>query len=454
MSETSFPPGPRPRWWGGNFKAYRRDPLGFLTMCARTYGDIVGMRYYNYRTYFLNHPDFIEAVLVTHNRKFIKGRALRANRRLLGNGLLTSEGDFWLRQRRLAQPSFHRARVAAYAETMVRYTERMLEGWRDADARDVHQEMMRLTLGIVAKTLFDADVEGDARDVGEALEVVMEQNTDLRRLVFTPAWLPTPANFRMFRARRRLDAVIYRIIAGRRASGRDTGDLLSMLLAAQDEDGSRMTDLQLRDEAVTLFLAGHETTALALSWAWWLLAQHPEAERKLQEELSAVLGGRSPTMEDLPRLRYAEMVLNESMRLYPPAWGMVRMAIEDCEIGGYPVPRGTGIAISQFVTHRDARWFDAPEEFRPERWGNDFAKGLPRFAYFPFGGGPRQCIGNSFAMMEAMLLLATIAQRFRLRLVPGHRVEPMPSITLRPKYGIHVTLEARREAAMPATAAD
>ncbi len=454
MNESAFPPGPRPRWWGGNFKAYRRDPLGFLTMCAQTYGDIVGMRYYNYRTYFINRPDFIEAVLVTHNRKFIKGRALRANRRLLGNGLLTSEGDFWLRQRRLAQPSFHRARVAAYAETMVRYTERMLEGWRDGDTRDVHQEMMRLTLGIVAKTLFDADVENDAREVGEALEVVMEQNTDLRRMVFTPVWLPTPANLRMLRARQRLDAIIYRIIAARRANGQDAGDLLSMLLDAQDEDGSRMTDLQLRDEAVTLFLAGHETTALALTWTWWLLARHPEAERKLHEELASVLRGGTPTMDDLPRLGYTEMVLSESMRLYPPAWGMVRMAIEDCEIGRYPVPCGTGIAISQFVTHRDARWFEEPEEFRPERWENDFAKRLPRFAYFPFGGGPRQCIGNSFALMEAMLLLATIAQRFRLRLVPGHLVEPMPSITLRPKYGVRVTLEARREAAVPATAAD
>lgn len=410
---------------------------------AREYGDIATMRYYNFRVYFVSHPDYIEEVLVTQNRKFIKGRILRANKRLFGNGLLTSEGDFWLRQRRLAQPAFHRARIASYADTMVGYADRLLAEWKDGEERDVHAEMMRLTLQIVAKTLFDADVDREARQVGRALEAIMELNSDFRKLILTPSWVPTPRNIRAAIATRRLDKIIFRFVAQRRASGKDTGDLLSMLLAAQDEDGSRMTDRQLRDEAMTIFLAGHETTANALSWTWLLLAQNPAVEEKLHAELAAVLGGRAPSLEDVANLRYTGQVITESMRLYPPAWGMARLAIEDAEIGGYPIPKGCGVSLAQWVVHRDPRWFDAPEEFRPERWEGDLMKRLPRFAYFPFGGGPRQCIGNSFAVMEANLLLAAIAQRFRIRLVRDHPAVPMPSITLRPRYGIRATLEAR-----------
>jgi cytochrome P450 len=401
------------------------------------------MRYYNFRVYFISHPDFIEQVLVAHNRKFIKGRILRKNRRLFGDGLLTSEGDFWLRQRRLAQPAFHRARIASYADTMVKYADRLLAEWKGGEQRDIHAEMMRLTLQIVAKTLFDADVDQDAKDVGRALAALMELNSDFRKLILTPTWLPTPRNIRAAVAIRRLDKIIFRFIAERRKSGKDAGDLLSMLLAARDEDGSRMTDRQLRDEAITIFLAGHETTANALSWTWMLLSQNPAVEAKLHAELDAVLAGRTPSLDDLPNLRYTGHVITESMRLYPPAWGMARVAIEDVEIGGYPIPKGCGISLAQWVVHRDARWFDAPEEFRPERWEGDLMKRLPRFAYFPFGGGPRQCIGNNFAVMEATLLLATIAQKFRIRLVPGHPVVPMPSITLRPRHGVRGKLEAR-----------
>jgi cytochrome P450 len=437
-----LPPGP-PASRTGSFKNYSRDPLNFLTALSREYGDIVTMRFYNFRVYYVSHPDYIEEVLVNQARKFIKGRILRANKGLFGNGLLTSEGEFWLRQRRLAQPAFHRARIAAYGETMVRFTERLIAGWRDGETRDIHAEMMRLTLQIVAKTLFDADVDDDAQQVGRALEAIMDFNSDFRRLILTPAWLPTLRNFRAALAIRRLNKIIYRIIDQRRATGGDAGDLLSMLLHAQDEDGSRMTDRQLRDEVITLFLAGHETTALALSWTWWLLAQNSQAEAKLHAELDTVLAGRSPTLEDLPKLRYTDHVITESMRLYPPAWGMARLAIEDAEIGGYRIPKGSGVSLSQWVVHRDPRWFDVPEEFRPERWEGDLLKRLPRFAYFPFGGGPRQCIGNSFALMEAALLLATIAQKFRVRLVPNQQVEPVASITLRPRHGIRVTLEER-----------
>lgn len=408
------------------------------------YGDIVGIRVVNFRNIFINHPDLIEEVLVTHPRRYIKGRVLRANRHVFGEGLLTSEGDFWLRQRRLAQPAFHRAQIASYAATMVEYTRRMLESWSGGEERDAHREMMRLTLQIVGKTLFDADVAGDAQDVGKSLELLLELGANFRRTLFVPHWLPTPTNLRIKREIAYIESILYRIIAERRASGRDTGDLLSMFLHAQDEDGSRMTDKQLRDETITLFLAGHETTASTLSWTWWLLAQNPAAEAKLHDELDSVLGGRAPSLDDLAKLPYTANVITESLRLYPAAWGLARIAIEDHELAGYRVRKGMGVAMAQWVVHRDPRWYESPEVFRPERWENDLMKKLPRFAYFPFGGGPRQCIGNSFAVMEASLILTTIAQRFRLRIVPNHPVVPLASITLRPRHGVRVILESRR----------
>lgn len=443
-TKLKFPPGPSfglRRWSLGPLN--NGDPLGYFSGLVREYGDLIGLRILNFRILLINHPDHIEDVLVNHPRKFIKGRVLKANKRVFGSGLLTSEGDFWLRQRRLAQPAFHRARIAAYASTMVEYTERLLHEWQGGEERDIHKEMMRLTLQIVGKTLFDADVERDAQDIGKSMELLLELGADFRRTVLIPHWLPTPSNFRLELAIRKIEKVLYRIIAGRRASGRDAGDLLSMLLAAQDEDGSRMTDTQLRDEAITLFLAGHETTANTLSWTWWLLAKNPVVEAKLHAELRNVLGGRAPKMDDLPKLTYTNHVITESMRLYPPAWGTARTAIEDHEIAGYSVPKNSGVSFAQWTVHRDARWYDAPDEFRPERWEGDLLKRLPRFAYFPFGGGPRQCIGNSFALMEAALILATIAQQYRFRLVEEHPVVPLASITLRPRHGIRAALEAR-----------
>jgi cytochrome P450 len=440
---AKLPPGPSPESWTAGFKIYSRDPLAFMPKLQRDYGDIVTMRYYNFRVFFVSHPDYIEQVLVTDNRKFIKGRILRKNKQLFGNGLLTSEGDFWLRQRRLAQPAFHRGRVASYADTMVRFASRLASEWRDGEERDIHAEMMRLTLSIVAKTLFDADVDREAKRVGHALEAIMSLNSDFRKLILTPTWLPTPRKIRATIATAKLNRIIYRFIDERRASGVDNGDLLSMLLAARDDDGSRMTDRQLRDESITIFLAGHETTTNALSWTWMLLAQNSEVEAKLHEELDRVLGGRAPNVEDMANLRYTNQVITESMRLYPPAWGMARVAIEDTEIAGYPIPKGCGVSLAQWVVHRDPRWFDAPLEFRPERWEGDLAKRLPRFAYFPFGGGPRQCIGNNFAVMEASLLLAALAQKFRISLMPGKEIIPAASITLRPKTGIWGKIEKR-----------
>lgn len=440
---NKFPPGPYTGLKGWSLRALNQSPLEMFTELAR-YGDIVGIRVVNFRNIFVNHPDLIEEVLVGHPRRYFKGRVLRANRHVFGEGLLTSEGDFWLRQRRLVQPAFHRGRIAAYAGTMVEYTQRIMESWQAGEERDVHQEMMRITLQIVAKTLFNADVARDTQEVGKSLELLLELGADFRRTLFVPHWVPTPTNLRIKREIAFIENILYRIINERRASGHDAGDLLSMLLHVQDEDGSRMTDKQLRDEAITLFLAGHETTAASLSWTWWLLAQNPRVEAKLHAELDEVLVGRAPSMDDLARLPYTANVITESMRLYPPAWGLARIVVEDHELGGYPMRKGMGVAMAQWVVHRDTRWYDTPEEFRPERWEGDFAKRIPRFAYFPFGGGPRQCIGNSFALMEATLILATIAQKFRLHLVPDHPVVPLASITLRPRYGVRVVIEERQ----------
>jgi cytochrome P450 len=422
----------------------QQNPLDYFTAMAQEYGDVSGMRIGKFRSLFINHPGLIEDVLVNNSRKYHKGRILQANKYLFGEGLLTSEGDFWLRQRRLAQPAFHRARVSAYAATMAEYTEQLIATWRNGEERDIHQEMMQLALRIVGKTLFDADVTRDAKEVGETLDILLHIAANFGRTILVPLWVPTPRNIRAKLGIKRLEKVIYRIIADRRASGRYTGDLLSILLQAQDEDGTHMNDRQLRDETITLFLAGHETTANTLSWTWWLLAQNPAVEKKFHEELDGVLGGRAPTVDDLPKLTYLSQVLTESLRLYPTAWGMARLAAEEHEIAGYPVRPGYGVAFAQWVMHRDARWFDAPLEFRPERWENGLAKQLPRFAYFPFGGGPRQCIGNTFALMEASVVLATVGQRFRFTLAPDHKVTPLASITLRPKNGIQVRLEARR----------
>jgi cytochrome P450 len=447
MSDSSrqkFPPGPPPNLIRSLFGAMQQNPLDYFTAMAQKYGDVSGMRIGKFRSLFINHPDLIEDVLVNNARLYYKGRILRANKYLFGEGLLTSEGDFWLRQRRLAQPAFHRARVNAYAATMAEYAEQLIATWRNGEARDIHEEMMQLALRIVSKTLFDADVTRDAKEIGETLDVLLQIAANFGRTILVPLWVPSPRNIRAKLGIKRLEKVIYRIIAERRANGRDTGDLLSILLHAQDEDGTHMNDRQLRDETITLFLAGHETTANTLAWTWWLLAKNPAVEKKFHEELDGALGGRVPEVDDLPKLAFLNSVLTESLRLYPTAWGMARLAAEEHEIAGYPVRPGYGVAFAQWVIHRDARWFDAPLEFRPERWANGLAKQLPRFAYFPFGGGPRQCIGNTFALMEASVVLATIGQRFRFQLVPNHKVTPLASITLRPKNGIQVRLETRK----------
>jgi cytochrome P450 len=429
----------------GNLLEFRRDPLAFLCSMRRVHGDVVDVALGPLKVTLLSHPDFVEDILVTRSKLWTKDRFLRTNLRpLLGDGLLSSEGDFWRKQRRLAQPAFHRDRIATYAGIMVDHASRLAGTWRDGEVRDVHKDMMRLTLDIVAETLFGAKVGEHAEDVGEALEAVLAMVSDALTLFVPLLWhFPTPQKRRFDRAVAKLDAIIYGVIEERRKAGAaHSDDLLSMLLHAQDEDGSRMTDKQLRDECLTLFLAGHETTAINLSWTWLLLSQHADAKAKLQHELDRVLGGRPPTFADVPSLRYAGHVVAESLRMYPPAWSMGREACEDVEVGGYRVRRGHQVWFCPWAIHRDPRWFDAPDAFQPERWEGDLAKRLPRFAYFPFGGGPRFCIGQAFAQLEAVLLLATLAQAFDVDVLS--KPIPEPSVTLRPRHGLRVRLSQRK----------
>jgi len=438
-------PGPKPTLLDSLIYRPGRDPLVFFTGLARQYGDVVQYRMAGERVFLISDPQYIKDILVTHNKNFTKSRGLERTRRVLGNGLLTSEGAVHLRQRRLMQPAFHRDRIAAYGRTMVEYADRMRAAWRGDNTYDLAREMNRLTLSVVGKTLFDADVESQAATVGEALTGVMESFwMSLLPFADVIEKLPVPRLRRARMSRARLDAIIYRMIADRRASGRDHGDLLSMLLTAQDEDdGGVMTDRQVRDEAMTIFLAGHETTANALTWTWFLLSESRDAARQLHEEVDRVLQGRLPTVADLPQLPYTERVVTEAMRLYPPAWLIGRRAINEYAFGPYVAPPRAILIMSPFIVQRDPRYYPDPERFDPDRWTPERKTALPAFAYFPFGGGPRRCIGESFAWMELILIVATIAQRWDLRLVPGHPVTPQPLITLRAKHGMRMTLAAR-----------
>jgi cytochrome P450 len=453
MSSTVFKaaraPGPKYLVPGHLVFAFRRRPLDFLSMLARDYGPVARFKIGPQRYFLLSDPEDVRDVLVTHHDNFFKGLALQRAKRLLGEGLLTSEGALHRRQRRLAQPAFHKQRIAAYGSIMVDYGARFSARWRHGETLDMAHEMMRLTLAIIGKTMFDADVEAAADEVGAALTTTMK----LFRTLMLPLpflelieRLPLPSARRFQRAKDQLDAIIYRMIDARRQSGTDRGDLLSMLLLAQDieGDGGRMSDTQLRDELLTIFLAGHETTANALTWTWYLLSQHPEAEKRLHAEIDEVLADDLPAVEHVAQLRYTGMVLAEAMRLYPPAWILGRFVLNDYEVKGYTIPKGSVILLSQYVIHHDARFFPEPFRFDPERWTPEARAQRPQFSYFPFGGGPRRCIGESFAWLEGLLLLACIARSWRPRLVPGHPVALQPIVTLRPKYGMLMTLERRK----------
>jgi cytochrome P450 len=442
---TFFPPGPK-SVFGLEGLTFRRDPLGFLTRLARRCGDIAHFRVGPQHVFLLNHPDYIRDVLVTNNQCFGRGRGLQRAKRLLGEGLLTSEGEPHRRQRRLIQPAFHRERVATHADLISKYSEKLAARWRDGETRDMLREMRHLTLATVGRSLFSADMETDTDAIIEELTASVNLldlfGAPKGRFLTLLRTLPVIGPKRFTWARERLDAIIYRIINERRLSGHDRGDLLSALLTAQDGEGG-MSDGQVRDEVMTLIQAGHETAANALAWTWYLLARNAEAEAKLHDELDSVLAGRTPTFDDLARLPYTEKVFLEAMRMYPPVWTMTRLALKDYAVGGYTLPAGSLVLISQYVMHHDERYYPDPHRYDPERWSPEARQSRPQFTYFPFGGGPRRCIGEGLAMLEGVLMIATLANRWRMRLATTRPVRTQTSIVLRPKDGMPMRLEHR-----------
>ncbi|MEW5872626.1 MAG: cytochrome P450 [Chloroflexota bacterium] len=451
MTTLPYPPGPRngrlpgEQWW-----AFRRDPLAFLTRMARQHGDIVCFRVGPRQLYLLNHPDFIKAVLVDDQRNFVKSQAFQRARVLLGDGLLTSEGELHLRQRRMIQPAFSQARIAGYAQYMVEGAASISRNWQDGQVVDMQAEMAHLTMGIVTRALFGVDVDDEASELRQATADLVAQFNLLTSPVYAwmqrlPArlagWLPINRSAR--RAAQRLEDLVQGMIASRRGNGNQADDLLARLLAAQDGE-TGMSDRQVRDEVMTLFLAGHGTTANALTWTWYLLAQSPAVGARLHAELSGVLNGRHPSAVDLESLPYTRRVLSESLRLYPPAWVIARQALADYPLGGYCIPRGATVLISPWVTQRDPRYFSDPLRFDPERWRPGQQAGRPLFAYFPFGGGPRVCIGEHFAWMAMTLALAILAQDWKPGLLPGCQLTVQPAITLRPRNGLRMILQSRK----------
>jgi cytochrome P450 len=437
------PPGPKGHPILGNLREFAADTLGFATRLAREHGDVARFRLVNREAWLLSGPDAVERVLVTNHRNYVKHTFFwRKVEAIFGRGLLTNEGDAWLRQRRLAQPAFHHARIAEYARIMVDYTLDRIAGWSDGGEIDVRSEMTSITFRVVAKTLFDAEVRGDVAEIAEAFDTGIEEIARrIRRPVLLPDWIPTRGNLRYSRAVGRMDRLVYRIIDEHR-DGRDRGDLLSALMRVEDEAGHSMSGEQLRDETITMLLAGHETTALALTWTWYLVSRHPEVAKRLEEEVAG-LDGRPPGIDDLTRLPFTERVVKESLRLYPPAYSFGREALEDDEITGWRVAAGATLFVFPWVLHRDPRFFPDPLRFDPDRWTDDFDRTLPRLAYIPFGSGPRMCIGREFARMELVLIVAAIAQRFRLEWCPDPPV-PMASITLRPTGGLRAIVRRHR----------
>lgn len=426
----------------GDLREFQQDMLGFLTRMARTKGDVARYRL-GYKPFvLLSHPDYIEEVLVTRNKQFAKHFVLDLLKPTLGNGLLNSGGEHWLRQRRLMQPAFQPKRIQTYAGIMTDHTLRLAQVWEQGGDREVNADMMNLALGIVAESLLGLDMTRESQRVGQAMEVLMEDFSYRFESLFSlPLWLPSPWNRKVKRMIGELDQLIFGLIAQRRHRPGAQNDLLTRLLQARDEEtGQGMTDRQLRDELMTLFLAGHETTANSLTWTWYLLSQYPAVAEKLREELRDVLRGQPPTAADVPRLKYLEQVLLESMRIYPPVYAYGRKPVETVEIGGEKIAAETSVIMSQWVVHRDPRFFDDPADFRPERWTEAFQHQLPRYAYFPFSGGPRVCIGDRFAMLEASLVLAMLVPRFRVELLPDPPIVPWPSVTLRPHFGMRMKI--------------
>jgi cytochrome P450 len=440
---VNYAPGPKRGFSPTTLLKIGSDTLGFFKSLSEKYGDVVHLRIGAKDVIMVNEPDLICEILTDAHRIFTKGRVLEISKHLLAEGLLTSEGESHRQQRRFVQPAFHKDRFAAYANVATNYSARAQTTWNDNDIRDIAKEMSQLTLGIAGKALFDSDLSNEAKDIREALSEAL----GLLRWMM----LPVPSgllNFiphfrrRFQAARRRLDQTIYRLISEHRANPSAYDDLLSMLLR-QQENGREITDAYIRDQVLTILMAGHETMANALTWTWYLLSENPECETELHRELDTILDGRLPTFEDVSRLPYARSVLAESFRLYPPAWAIGRKALSEFKVRDYVIPAGSMVMLCQFLVHRDRRYFSQPDRFYPERWSEPSQEQRPKFAYFPFGGGPRVCIGESFAWMEGVLILATLASKWRLALVEGHPVRTQPFITLRPKYGMKMILRRR-----------
>lgn len=437
-----YPPGPSGGWLSGSLPDFVSRRLEFLTECAQTYGKLSSFRLGTRRVVLVNDPVLTEQVLFSDAKDYIKFFGLRMYRRMFGSGLILSEGDFWLAQRRLAQPFFLRNRVAGYAPTVVEFTERMIKVWKEGDHHDVSTDLMHLTGAITLKVLFGIDDPGAQAEFDTAhLNMLRLIQAGLGRPVRLPDWVPTPNNLRLRRAVGRMDSILDGLIAFR--SENQGEDYLTRLRQVCEGGGGTISRRQLRDELMTMFVAGRETTALTVAWAWSLLAQHPAAEEQIAEEWRAVLGHRPPQYEDLARLPYTNNVVAETLRLYPAAVLIGREAAQDVTLGDYRLPRGTTVLMSQWVSHRDPQFFDDPLAFRPERWENGLAERLPKCAYYPFGAGPRVCIGNQFAKMEASLITATVGRLWRFTLDPSARIEPWPAMTLRPRYGIPVILKRR-----------
>jgi cytochrome P450 len=468
MSEvTKFPPGPAYKMPGKLLRQFVHDPIKTLSNISLEYGDISYFRLGREHVYLINNPEYIEKVLIYDHRNFKKGKRLQTAKAVLGEGLVTSEGDFHNRQRRLIQPIFHPKQIITYSNTMVDYATRMRDRWNDGDIVDISEEMMRLTLGIICKSVLNYDIESEARQVGKALTTARRYSKRLQspigHVLDKIPVLPAVRGAR--EAKKELDSLVYQLMADRRRtqeqSHYDNGkshdyDLLSRLMEAQDFDNpnnnqEKMSDKQVRDEVMTIFIAGHETTANALTWTFYLLSQNQDVEAKLHDEINSVLGdssgnnvaNRTPTADDIPKLQYTEKVLRESMRIYPPVWTIGRHVEDDYSVGEYTIPAYSSILMSQYVMHHNPKYYEQPEQFNPDRWTEEFKSHLPRFSYFPFGGGIRGCIGEPFAWIEGILIIATIAQKWTMRLVPSQRIKLDPAITLRPRHGMKMKLIQR-----------
>ena len=424
-----------------------RDPLGFLTSVTAEFPGIVTYRFANRHVIYLSDPKLIKHVMQTNNKNYRKGLQYEPLKLVLGNGLLTSEGNFWLRQRRIAAPVFHRKYISSFADQMVLSTQNLISSWEKDNGKviDIYPQMMQLTLDIVGLTLLSTNVKDKASSVGPALGVLMGFAINrIRAIVKVPLWFPRPSNIRFRKKKKIIDDIVVNIIKKRRTTPSDHLDLLDMLMKAKDEEtGEQMTDEQLKDEVMTIFIAGHETTASALTFAWLLLSKHPEKQQKFHEELDRVLGGKTPQMEHVPQLEYTLQIINEAMRLYPPAWIVARRGINEDVIGEYKTAKGANILICPFAVHRDPKLWEQADEFIPERFEKEKMKDIDKFAYFPFGGGPRMCVGNNFALMEMQLAMAVIGQKYTIEEDATHQVKLDPLVTLRPKSGVRVKLIKR-----------